>query len=288
MTATTATATTAATTDETTAKTVPGARPVLTVTDLSIANDYGDVLVHDSSFTLARGERLGIVGESGSGKSLTLKAIVGILPSSLHTTGDMTYVEPVTKADAAMIFQEPATSLNPTMRVGRFVAKTWQMHHPQDSWDACRAHAIDLMGKVGIADAKDKMNVWPFELSGGLRQRIMIAAALAAEPAILFCDEPTTALDVRVQAQILKLLKDIAKRDNLSLIFVSHDLAVISEICDQVIVMQYGRIVEQGSTQDIIHHPQQEYTKKLLDADLDYRMRHMGDDGATKDGGASC
>ncbi|RSX52076.1 ABC transporter ATP-binding protein [Bifidobacterium callimiconis] len=269
-------------------QTVHDARPVLRVTDLSIVDDYDDVLVHDSTFTLHRGERLGIVGESGSGKSLTLKALIGILPKSLHARGGIEYVDPLTRTDAAMIFQEPATSLNPTMRVGRFVARTWQVHHPDDSWESCQAHAIDLMSKVGIADAKDKMTVWPFELSGGLRQRIMIAAALAAEPSILLCDEPTTALDVRVQAQILKLLKDIAERDNLSLIFVSHDLAVISEICDRVIVMQYGRIMEQGSTRGIIHDPQQDYTKKLLDADLDYRMRHMDDVVNTANGGASC
>jgi ABC-type dipeptide/oligopeptide/nickel transport system ATPase component len=235
--------------------------------------------VADSTFSLGQGERLGIVGESGSGKSLTLRSIAGILPPALHSTGDIHFTSERGRRDLAMIFQEPATSLNPTMRVGDFVAAAWQLHHADCSKHEAHERAAELLGKVGIDEPESRMGAWPFELSGGLRQRIMIAGALAASPSVLLCDEPTTALDVRVQAQIMQLLSDIVEREGLSLIFVSHDLAVISEICTRIIVMRHGRIVESGDSDELIHHPKNEYTRTLLDADLDYRLSLIGKEG---------
>ena len=245
---------------------------ILSFDNLTITNNQGRVLVDNANFALHKGERLGIVGESGSGKSLSRKAAAGILPRTLQTSGSVAFGEGLSRRDLAMIFQEPATSLNPTMRVGDFVARTWRLHHAGCSKAEAVDHAVDLMEKVGIDQARDRMKAWPFELSGGLRQRIMIAAALASEPSILLCDEPTTALDVRVQAQILALLSEIVDRDGLSLIFVSHDLAVISQICTRIVVMRFGEVMEIGDADDIIHHPHNDYTKKLLDADLGYRM----------------
>lgn len=257
---------------------------VLAFRGLTIVDRQGRTLVDGATFGLRRGERLGIVGESGSGKSLTLKTAAGILPRGLSRKGEVVFGDGLGRSDLAMIFQEPATSLNPTMRVGDFVARTWHIHHRTDSWKACMSHAEDLMAKVGIDQVRERMRAWPFELSGGLRQRVMIAAALAAEPSILLCDEPTTALDVRVQAQILALLNAIVERDGLSLIFVSHDLAVISQICTRVVVMRFGEIMEVNSTEAIIHHPQNAYTRMLLDADLGYRMEKAGTWNAPEEG----
>ncbi|MFT4083289.1 MAG: ABC transporter ATP-binding protein [Nocardioides sp.] len=240
---------------------------VLTVHHLRLEAEDGMPLVHDLSFELARGETLGIVGESGSGKSLTLRAVLGILPESIGRTGEISCT-----GRAAMVFQEPATALNPTMRVGSFVADVWRRHHRGESRSVARTAAVELFDQVGIADPERRLRAWPHELSGGMRQRVMIAAALASAPEILLCDEPTTALDVRVQAQILDLLHGLVAEREMAMVFVSHDLAVVSRVCERLLVMRRGELVEAGPLAEVVAAPAQEYTRELLAANLARRL----------------
>ena len=225
------------------------------------------------TFSVARGEALGIVGESGSGKSLTLKAILGLLPLGSKLDGSLRFsvsaddVEEVGPDQmrgrgVSMIFQEPMTALNPTMRVGRLVAEGAR-GIGLSRRDAKR-RSVELLDAVGVPNARERSRMWPHELSGGLRQRVMIAAALSTEPALLLCDEPTTALDVTVQDQILGPLAQLRRDLNMAMVFVTHDLAVIAEVCDRIAVMYAGRIVELGSTQDVLAAPQHPYTAALL------------------------
>ncbi|MFT4011230.1 MAG: ABC transporter ATP-binding protein, partial [Nocardioidaceae bacterium] len=241
--------------------------PVLSVRDLALLRDDKTPLVRGVDFDLAPGETLGIVGESGSGKSLTLRSILGITPSTISRRGEVDC-----QARTAMVFQEPATALNPTMRVGNLVASTWRLGHPGRSRNEARAAAVELLEQVGISRAGDRMNAWPHELSGGMRQRVMIAAALATDPEILLCDEPTTALDVRVQAQILDLLRALVADRGMAMIFVSHDLAVVASVCERILVMKDGSIVETGEMSAVLARPQHEYTAQLLAANLGRRM----------------
>ncbi len=221
------------------------------------------------SLAVLPGEALGVVGESGSGKSLTLKAIVGLLPPAARTAGALRLdgrryaPEAVRGRGIAMIFQEPMTALNPTMRVGDLIAEPLRLHRGV-SRRAGRERAIELMRQVGIPDAPRRARAWPHELSGGLRQRVMIAAALATEPRLLLCDEPTTALDVCVQDQILGLLRTLVRERGMSMLFVTHDLAVIGELCDRVAVMYAGRVVEIGATDAVLAAPHHPYTDALL------------------------
>ncbi len=240
---------------------------VLSVSGLNLVSDAGVTLVHDVTLDLAAGETLGIVGESGSGKSLTLRSILGIEPESLTRRGEIRC-----SARAAMVFQEPATALNPTMRVGDLVARTWRRHHPGCSKAQARAAAADLFEQVGIADAVRRLRAWPHELSGGMRQRVMIAAALATDPEVLLCDEPTTALDVRVQAQILRLLANLVTERGMAMVFVSHDLAVVSTVCERILVMRDGRMVESGPIGQVLAAPAESYTRDLLAANLARRL----------------
>ncbi|KAA1427702.1 ABC transporter ATP-binding protein [Nocardioides antri] len=224
-------------------------------------------LVDDLSFELPAGATLGIVGESGSGKSLTLRSVMGILPEAVTRHGEIRC-----EARTAMVFQEPATALNPTMRVGDLVARTWRRHHPDTSAREARAAAAELFDQVGIDDAVRRLRAWPHELSGGMRQRVMIAAALATDPDVLLCDEPTTALDVRVQAQILQLLRDLVSERGMAMVFVSHDLAVVASVCSQILVMRHGRLVESGPMDRVLAVPQEQYTRDLLAANLARRL----------------
>ncbi|GAB3869081.1 ABC transporter ATP-binding protein [Nocardioides maradonensis] len=240
---------------------------VLSVRNLHLETEDGTPLVHDLSFELGRGETLGIVGESGSGKSLTLRSILGIQAESITVSGEITCT-----ARTAMVFQEPATALNPTMRVGTFVADVWRRHHRGTSRAAARAAAVELFDQVGIVDAARRMDAWPHELSGGMRQRVMIAAALATDPEVLLCDEPTTALDVRVQAQILALLRSLVAERAMAMVFVSHDLAVVSSVCERLLVMRHGALVEEGTLTDVIADPREDYTRELLAANLSRRL----------------
>jgi peptide/nickel transport system ATP-binding protein len=250
---------------------------LLSVESLSVRLPPGGDRSHavkDVSFTLDPGEILCIVGESGSGKSISAAAIMGLLPPALSLDGGRIFFEgndlAHQSADAmralrgariGMIFQEPMTALNPLMRVGDQIAEVLQVHG--------RAHAArvqDLLALVNLPDPAQISRSYPFRLSGGQRQRVMIAMALALEPAILIADEPTTALDVTTQMQILELIKEIQSRRGTGILFITHDFGVVAEIAHRVVVMQHGAIVEQGSAQQVLNVPQHPYTQALIAA----------------------
>jgi len=234
----------------------------------------GTALVEDVSLTVAPGECLGLVGESGSGKSLTLRSVLGLLPPTITRTagtirfaddgGRLAVSDPVALRGngASMVFQEPMSSLNPTMRVGALVA-AGARRKGQSKKEADRT-ALRLLTEVGIPDPERRMRAWPHELSGGLRQRVMIAMALSVEPKLLLCDEPTTALDATIQDQILILLERLRRDRGLSVIFVSHDLGVIARIADRTAVMYAGRIIEEADTRELIAAPRHPYTRALV------------------------
>lgn len=252
---------------------------VLSVDDLTIGTARrGTVtpLVREVSWELRRGETLGLVGESGSGKSLTLRTVAGLLPPGVEQLGGSVTVDidgaglrPSTGSllgtGIAMVFQEPMTSLNPTMRVGDLITVGPKKSGRLARNDA-RGRALSLLREVGVPDPERRLDAWPHELSGGLRQRVMIAMALATNPEILLCDEPTTALDVSVQDQILRLLASLKESHHLSVVLVTHDLAVVGQVCDRVVVMRDGRVVETGPTADILRAPTQPYTRQLIEA----------------------
>lgn len=230
--------------------------------------------VDDVSFALGHAEILGVAGESGSGKSLTLKAITGLLPTHGHVDGELRAdldghglvgyrpVE-VRGHGISFVFQEPMTALNPTARIGDQIALAARVRDGL-SRRAARAVALELMADVGIPDPARRAAMWPHELSGGLRQRAMIAIALSSNPKVLLCDEPTTALDVSIQDQILALLFRLRDERGLSIVFVTHDLAVLRSLCDRVAVMYAGRLVEIGPTSAIFDRPRHPYTAALL------------------------
>ncbi|MCS5480168.1 ABC transporter ATP-binding protein [Corynebacterium sp. YIM 101645] len=249
--------------------------PVLEVRDLHV----NDGLVDGVSFTVGRGERVGIIGESGSGKSLTALSVMGLLPRGLHANGSVRLLgqetvglpdrrmRPLRGKVVSMVFQEPMTALDPLMTVGRQVAEA-----------AGRRDVADLFTRVALDPAR--MGAYPHELSGGQRQRVLIAMALANEPDLLICDEPTTALDVTVQEQILELLDDLVDRLGISLLFITHDLGVINRMCRRVLVMSEGRIVEDGETGQVLRSPAHPYTRRLVAASLPgppAELREVGD-----------
>jgi peptide/nickel transport system ATP-binding protein len=270
--------------------TAVGPAPILRVEDLTIAFD-GRPVVHNICFQLEAGQTLGLVGESGSGKSATALALLRLLPNSatvsgrilLAAPGDtrkdtptnlLTLPEPAMRrrrgSDIAMIFQEPMTALNPVMRVGSQIAEAVRAHQPQLSRSQVDELVLNAMRDVALPDPERRARDYPHQFSGGQRQRILIAMALVNRPRLLIADEPTTALDVTVQAQILALLKDLRLTHQLSMIFISHDLAVVAQACDQphdhIAVMQHGRIVELARTLDLFRNPQHPYTRRLLAA----------------------
>lgn len=238
--------------------------------------------VRDLSFVLAPGEVLGLVGESGSGKSVTSLALMRLLPPQAKVSGEIFLAETATSArnlihldserirrlrgtKMAMIFQEPMTALNPVMSVGAQIAEAVTAHEDipaKEAWD----RAIEAMNNVAIPDASRRARDYPHQLSGGMRQRIMIAMAIVNRPQLLIADEPTTALDVTIQAQILKLLADLRSKFGLTMLFISHDLAVVSQVADRVAVMYAGNLVELGSKHDIFSVPGHPYTRGLLQA----------------------
>jgi peptide/nickel transport system ATP-binding protein len=251
----------------------------LQVEDLQVAfaTDGGNLTAVDGiSFGLEAGQTLGLVGESGCGKSVTALSLLSLVPAPGHITGGrITYdgddllelAEPELTAlrgkRIGMIFQEPMTALNPVFSVGAQVAEALWLHEPVNKADA-RAQAVQMLERVGIADASARADSYPHQLSGGMRQRVMIAMALICKPDILIADEPTTALDVTVQAQILDLIMEMQAELGLAVLFISHDLGVVSEIADEVMVMYAGRVVEQASATELFTAPNHPYTQGLI------------------------
>jgi microcin C transport system ATP-binding protein len=254
---------------------------VLQVRDLSVSFRQDGRIIHavrGVSFTVDKGETVALVGESGSGKSVTALSTVGLLSDNAEVSGSVTYrgsqmvgtteaaLRKIRGNDISFIFQEPMTSLNPLHTIEKQLAESLALHQGLTG-DKARARIIELLGKVGIRDVETRLGAYPHQLSGGQRQRVMIAMALANGPELLVADEPTTALDVTIQAQILDLLADLKQAEGLSLLFITHDLNIVRRIADRVCVMQGGEIVEQGPTADIFANPQHPYTQKLLAAE---------------------
>jgi microcin C transport system ATP-binding protein len=254
---------------------------VLDVRDLGVRfHQDGRVIdaVRGVSFSVGKGETVALVGESGSGKSVTALATVSLLPDSALVTGSVRYngaemvgaaeldLRRVRGNDISFIFQEPMTSLNPLHTIQTQLGESLALHQGLTG-DAARARIIELLNKVGVREAESRLDAYPHQLSGGQRQRVMIAMALANGPDLLIADEPTTALDVTIQAQILELLADLKRTEGLSLLFITHDLGVVRRIADRVCVMQGGEIVEQGPAVQIFAAPQHPYTQKLLAAE---------------------
>ena len=233
--------------------------------------------VHEISFTLTPGVRTGLIGESGSGKSLTALAIMGLLPEGLSASGRVLYegrdllslrereLCQVRGDRLAMIFQEPMTALNPVMTIGDQVAEPLRIHRSQPL-RAARVAALEALQRVRLPDPAEKMRAYPHQLSGGQRQRAMIAMATACSPDVLIADEPTTALDVTVQAEILALLETLVDEQGMTLLLITHDLPVVANVCQQVLVLYGGRIVEQGAVDDVFGRPRHPYTRALMDA----------------------
>ncbi|MDE3120459.1 MAG: ABC transporter ATP-binding protein, partial [Paracoccaceae bacterium] len=255
--------------------------PILDVRDLRVAfrQDGQQVeAVHGVSFSVAAGETVALVGESGSGKSVTALSTVSLLPDSAAVEGSIRFAgEDLAGAspdrlrrlrgnEISFIFQEPMTSLNPLHTLERQIGESLALHQGLVGPKA-RARVIELLEKVGIRDAESRLSAYPHQLSGGQRQRVMIAMALANGPKLLIADEPTTALDVTIQAQILDLLAELKRSEGMSLLFITHDLSIVRRIADRVCVMQGGHIVEQGATDAIFADPRHPYTQKLLAAE---------------------
>ena len=253
--------------------------PILSVKDLSVSFQAFAGTVHavrDVNFDLMKGETLAIVGESGSGKSVTIKAILGILAKNGHIdSGSILYQgEDMAKYKEkdfykirgkriSLVFQDPLSALNPIMKIGKQISEALILSGSIEKSKA-KQRAIELMEAVGIPNAAERYEAYPFQFSGGMRQRIVIAIALACNPEILICDEPTTALDVTIQAQILELLKEMRVKYNLTIILITHDLGVVANIADRVAVMYAGDIVEIGTSDEIYYDPRHPYTWALL------------------------
>ena len=254
--------------------------PLLSVRDLSVAFTQGgrqSLAVDRISFDVARGETVALVGESGSGKSVSALSVLKLLPypPASHPSGQILFegvdllgkdekaLRKVRGNDITMIFQEPMTSLNPLHTIEQQIGEILRIHRGMGD-KAARARTLELLAEVGIRDAEKRLGAYPHQLSGGQRQRVMIAMALANEPKLLIADEPTTALDVTVQAQILELLARLKAKNGMSMLFITHDLGIVRRIADRVCVMTKGKIVESGPTKDIFSRPQHDYTRHLL------------------------
>jgi oligopeptide/dipeptide ABC transporter ATP-binding protein len=246
----------------------------LSVRHLSVS--AGDLsLVHDVSFDLDAGERVGLIGESGSGKSITALAVIGLLADGLSARGqvllgddDLIAVSEKRRCQlrgdkVAMIFQEPLSALNPTMRVGQQVGETLRIHRGL-SKRAAHDAAVELLARVELPDPRRYAEMYPHELSGGQRQRVMMASAISCDPELILADEPTTALDVTVQKRVLELLDRLVAEEGCALLLITHDLGVVSQMCDRVVTMYGGRLVESGPTADLLDEPSHPYTGALL------------------------
>ncbi|HEX5540968.1 MAG TPA: ABC transporter ATP-binding protein [Micromonospora sp.] len=250
------------------------------VRDLKIRFDTEDGVVRavdGLTFAVGRGRTLGIVGESGSGKSVTSLAVLGLHnPARTTITGEIIVggrnlvglkdeeIRKLRGRDLAMIFQDPLSALHPFYTVGRQIAEAYRVHHPRERRSVARRRAIEMLDRVGIPQPQKRFDQYPHEFSGGMRQRAMIAMALVNNPDLLIADEPTTALDVTVQAQILDLLQDLQREFNSAVILITHDLGVVSQVADEVLVMYGGRAVEHGGVEQVLRRPQHPYTWGLL------------------------
>jgi peptide/nickel transport system ATP-binding protein len=259
---------------------------LLAVQGLSITCGDGQPLVSDVSFTVPKGGTIGIVGESGSGKSLTCRAILGLLPPGLRLSAGAIQYRGIELAtldarswrslrgiELSAVFQDPASYLNPSIRVGAQLVEAIRATQKLDR-RAAKERALALLHRVGLADAERVFALYPFELSGGMAQRVLIAIAVSAGPQLLIADEATTALDATVQAEVLALLDELRREQGLTLILVSHDLAVVSQVCDHVVVMQNGVVVEAGATAQVLHAPAHPYTRSLIDSHRRYGIEN--------------
>ena len=257
-----------------------GGTPLLEVKDLSVGFDTRDgrsTVVDGISFRIDRGKTLGVVGESGSGKSMTSLAIIGLLPKGARTSGSVRFkgeellgrreqqMRRIRGDQIAMIFQDPLSSLNPYYTVGLQIEEAYLAHRGGGRKNA-RKVAIDAMRRVKIPDPDRRVDHYPHQFSGGMRQRVMIAMALSCEPDLIIADEPTTALDVTVQAQILELISMLQSATGAAMLFITHDLAVVSQIADAVHVLRNGKTMETGPTEQIFSRPENDYTRELLAA----------------------
>ncbi|MEU6532192.1 ABC transporter ATP-binding protein [Streptomyces sp. NPDC046928] len=267
------------------AETGPVTPPVLSVQDVRIHDRAGDrEIVHGVSFDLTPGRTVGIVGESGSGKTLTCRAALGILPPHFEVSAgtieiDGTDIATLTPrqwtglrgSTISAVFQDPASYLNPSLRVGAQIAEVLRVKTGLKRREA-RSRTLELLQAVHLRHPELVYGQYPFELSGGMLQRVLIAAAIAAGPRILIADEATTALDVTVQAEILDLLADLRESTGLALVVVSHDLAVVAQLCDEVLVMRHGEVVEHGPTRTVLDTPRHPYTRLLIDEHESYGL----------------
>lgn len=268
-------------------------KPLISIQDLEISfgkNKHEKKVIHGISYEIQPNEVLGVVGESGSGKSISSLALMGLLPKGLAriTNGSIAFEEKqihefgekefrkIRGSEIAMIFQEPMSSLNPSMKCGKQVAEILEVH-TNLSAKVRNAKVLTLFEKVKLPNPESIFNRYPHEISGGQKQRVMIAMALACEPKLLIADEPTTALDVTVQKEIIHLMKSLQEETKMSVLFISHDLGLISEISQRVLVMYQGKIVEQGKVEDVFNHPQHDYTKALIASrpPLDLRLKRL-------------
>ena len=252
--------------------------PLLEVRDLGVRFDVGDAglnAVRGLSFEVAEGECLGVVGESGAGKSQTFLAALGLLADNARATGSVRYrgreilnaprreLDRLRGRRLAMVFQDPLSGLTPTLRIGRQLEESVRRHLGMNSRQA-RAKALEMLEMVRLPDPERCLDLYPFELSGGMRQRAMIALGMICRPDLLIADEPTTALDVTIQAQILGLLAELRRDANTSIVLITHDLAVAAGLCDRILILYNGRLVESGTTREVFSAPQHPYTAGLL------------------------